>query len=237
MAGTETLVGSLQEVGAAELLRMLALSHHTGLLRVGSSAPHWAAIAGGDLVVAGSASGPTIIQALVANGVLTQDDANTLTANAMQSRAHDLNVLPILVERLGAVKLYPTVRDQTVSAVFQMLLPSQDEFTFVPGERLPIADHFQFPTEIILTEATRRVEEWAEIARSISSTQSVFRIRRTLNPELPSVTLTPEEWAVLAVLDGRRSVAQTIAALGRSAYDVCSVIHRLLKTGLVERLD
>ena len=103
MAGPETLVGSLQEVGAAELLRMLALSHHTGLLRVGTSAPHWAAIADGDLVVAGSAAGPTIVQALVANGVLTQDEANTLTANAMQSRAHDLNVLPILVERLGAV--------------------------------------------------------------------------------------------------------------------------------------
>jgi hypothetical protein len=237
MGGAETLVGSLQEVAGAELLRMLALARHTGLLRVGSEKPHWAALADGDLVIAGSAAGPTLLQLLVTNGVITENAANSLTSGAMQSRAHDLNVLPFLLERVGAVKLYPSVREQTVSAVFQMLLPSQEEFTFVPGERLPIADHFQFPTEMILAEAGQRVAEWAEIAASITSTQSVFRPVRSLRPELPSVTLSSEEWTVLAVLDGRRTVAQTIAALGRSAHDVCAVLHRLLKSGLVERLD
>jgi hypothetical protein len=216
---------------------MLALAKHTGLLRVGTSDPHWAALADGDLVIAGSSTGPTLIQALVAARIITQNAANSLTTGPMQSRSHDLNVLPILLERVGAVKLYPTVREQTVSAVFQMLLPSREEFTFVPGERLPIADHFQFPIEIVLMEATQRVEQWSEIARTISSTQSVFRPARRLNPELPSVTLTQDEWSVLAVLDGRRTVAQTIAAVGRSAYDVCTVLHRLDKSGLVERLD
>ncbi len=234
MSATETLVGSLADVGAAELLRMLALSRHTGLLRIGDQSPHWAAISDGELVIAGTASGPGILQALVSHGVL---DSQQVSELGPSNGAHDLNVLPSLVDSLGSVQLYPIVREQTVSAVFHMLLPSSEQFTFVPGTRPGLADHFQFPIEVIVAEAARRVNEWAEIAGSIASTKSVFRPRRRLNPELTSVTLTPDEWLVLSVLDGRRSVAQAIAACGRSSFEVCSVIHRMLKTGLIERLS
>jgi hypothetical protein len=234
MSSTETLVGSLTDVGAPDLLRMLATSRHTGLLRIGSTAPHWAAMAEGEIVIAGSASGTGIIQAVLSSGLL---DAETISTAGLNTGAHDLHVLPRLVDLLGAVKLYPLVREQTVTAVFQMLLPSQEQFAFAPGQASPLAEHFRFPVDIVMMEAGRRVQEWSEIAASIASTASIFRPRRKLDPELTTVSLSAEEWSVLAVLDGRRSVAQAIAAAGRSSYEVCAVIHRLLLSGLVERIN
>ncbi|HKY15568.1 MAG TPA: DUF4388 domain-containing protein [Microthrixaceae bacterium] len=234
MSSTETLVGSLDDVGAVDLLTMLATTKHTGLLRIESTSPHWAAMCDGELVVAGSAAGTGLVQAVVSAGLL---DAGTIAAAGLNTGAHDLHLLPKLVDLLGAVKLYPLVREQTVTAVFQMLLPSHMQYAFAPGTPSPLAQHFRFPVDIVVLEATRRVEEWTEIAASIASTAIIFRPRRKLDPDLTTISLTAEEWSVLAVLDGRRSVAQAIAAAGRSSYEVCAVIHRLLKSGLVERLN
>jgi hypothetical protein len=117
-----------------------------------------------------------------------------------------------------------------------MLLPSTEAFVFQIGPRHPLADQFAFDVSTVIDEATRRVKEWAEIAASIPSAQAVFRPRRTLSPTITDVALSRDEWTILAVLDGRRSVAQAISASGRSSFDVCSVIHRLLGAGLLERV-
>jgi hypothetical protein len=211
---------------------MLALSRHTGMLRVGDSTPDWAVIADGELVVAGSSTGPRIHSAVVARGLLTAEE---VSAAGIDQSVGDLRALPTLVDLLGAVKLYPLVREQTVGTVFQLLLPSAAAFEFRPGDAHPLAEHFRFPVDVITEEASRRVGEWREVLTAIPSTDTVFRISRRLSPDLPSVTLTREEWAVVSILDGRRSVAQAIAASGRSAFEVCSILHRLLTTGLVER--
>jgi hypothetical protein len=230
----DTMVGNLAERSAADVLTALAADRRTGVLRIGTTAPHWAALAAGDLVMAGSASGPGIVQTLLSQGVI---DAATVAGAGAAAGSHDLHVLPGLVELIGEVKLYPAVREQTVSAVFQMLLPSREDFAFTPSEESPLAKYFRFPVDIIVAEAGHRVAEWAEIARSIASTNTVFRPTRRLEPDVTTISLSREEWAVLAVLDGRRSVAQAIAAVGRSSFDVCSVIHRLSKGGLVERIN
>lgn len=227
-----TLVGSLSETGAAEVLRLLAGSRRSGLLRLGTSSPSWVALSDGSIVLAGSNNGPGLRQVLNARATLQPD---VLGPVAERHGHHDLTLLSALVEVTDDGTLYPVVREQVVGTVFQALLPSGEQFAFLPGDRLPLAEHFSFQTETILDEAERRVAEWAEIAESIPSTQVVFRHRRRLNRELSSVTLTRDEWSVLAVLDGRRSVAQTIAAVGISAFEVCAVLHRLLRNGLIER--
>ena len=76
----------------------------------------------------------------------------------------------------------------------------------------------------------------AEIAESVPSTQAVFRPRRRLADGVEAVTVDRGDWAVLAVLDGRRSVAQTIAATGRGSFEVCSALHRLHQAGVIEQV-
>jgi hypothetical protein len=230
----ETMIGSLAEMAAADLLRLLSRADQSGLLKVGESSPHWAALAGGTIVVAGSASGPGIVQACVAMGVLTTEQGSR---HGHRDGAHDLTVLPGLVAEVGADALRPVVRIQTVNAVFQMLLPTGEQYAFQPSPPHQLAEHFSFDVDEILPEASSRVEEWTDIAASIPSTQTIFRPRRQLNPDLTEIRLTAEQWSVVAALDGRRSVGQTIGAVGRSAFDVCSILHGLLNDGLIERTN
>ncbi len=117
-----------------------------------------------------------------------------------------------------------------------MLLPSSAPYAFAELSAPPLPPALRFEVGSVLGEAAERVERWRRVAESIPSVETVFRARRRLAPEIGSVLLTPDEWTVLVVLDGRRSVAQAIAAVGRSAYDVCSVLHELLGRGLIERV-
>jgi hypothetical protein len=226
------IVGTSTGHGAAQTLRALADQRQSGVLKVGSSAPTWVAFANGEIVVAGTTNGPGIGQALHAAGAIDDD---TLLGIGPRGGSHDLSVLNELSRTHRTDALVPVIHAQAVHAIFQMLLPPQEPSEFLPGPPISLAEHFSFSVESILAEAQGRVQQWAEIAESIPSTQAVFRLRRQLAPDLATVVTSRDQWAVLAVLDGRRSVAQAIGAAGRSAYDVCVVLHELIQAGLVER--
>ena len=225
------LSGSLADTGAADVLRHLADGRQSGLLKIGDTSPGWVALADGNLILAGSASGPTLADSI---HVAAAVDEETVRAAVQRVGSHDLRLLEQLAPA-HADALHRVVFTHSVGAVFQMLLPSTEGYVFQPGSRHPLGDQFAYDVSAVLEEAARRVGQWAEIAASIPSAQAVFRPRRTLNPSIVAVELSRDEWTVLAVLDGRRSVAQAIAASGRSSFDVCSVIHRLLGSGLLER--
>ena len=226
------LVGSTAQMPALELLRALATSRSSGLLRIGSASPAWAALAEGRVVVAGLATGPTIADALRVAGLL--DDAPR--DSSPRGGGHDLALLTQLADAGVSDDLTRIVRDHTIAAVFQMLLPTEEQYTFQPGPTVPLARHLGFPMDEIIGAAQDRVRQWAEIAESVPSTQAVFRPRRRLDDGVESVTLERDDWTVLAVLDGRRSVAQTIAATGRGSFEVCSSLHRLHRAGVIERV-
>jgi len=50
---------------------------------------------------------------------------------------------------------------------------------------------------------------------------------------LPRI-ITAADWRILALVDGRSSVADIIGSLGMSAFAVCGVLHRLMMAGAVE---
>ena len=233
-APTRTDSGHLHEVSAARLIGRLADDDATGMLRIGHANPVWIAFDRGRVVTAGAIGGPSIRSAVISSGVISAEQVAQATAHAT---GNDLVALAALVERFGADTLRPIVRENVVSTVFQLLLPSSEAFVFAETPAPPFADSINFSTSEILDEATGRVAQWAVIAESISSVEVVLRPRRKLPADSGQVTLTPREWEVLSVLDGRRSVAQVISAVGRNAFDVCTVLHRFLVDALVERVS
>ena len=66
----------------------------------------------------------------------------------------------------------------------------------------------------------------------IPSTSVVVRLADQLPQRTSLVTLSREEWPVLASIDGRRDVAAIINATGLSAFGVCGVLHRFVTLGI-----
>ena len=227
------VVGSLADMPGTDVLRALARASASGILKVGDSSAAWAAFAEGHVLISVVDDSKTLTDALRSSGAV---DAAVLRDVIGRSGGHDLAVLHELVALPGG-DLTPIVRAHTVDAVFQMVLPSSEQFAFQPGAPLSLAQRFAYDVEELLDAAAARVREWAEVAATVPTTQAVFRARRSLDDATGPVTVERDQWPVLAVLDGRRTVAQVIAATGRGSFEVLTALHRLVQAGLVERIS
>ncbi len=224
-------MGSLADMPGADLLRALARTETSGMLRVGDANPAWVALAHGAIVIAGATGGPTLAAELRRRGAI---DSTVLREAEARGAHHDLSLLSELVRNGVDQALLDTVRHHTVGAVLQILLPSSEPFAFQPGPPIAVGCQVSFPVESILADAHERLDQWAVIAETVPSTQLVFRPRRRLDTPLQEVTICRDDWEVLAVLDGRRTVAQVIAATGRGSFEVLSALHRLVNGGMVD---
>jgi hypothetical protein len=78
----------------------------------------------------------------------------------------------------------------------------------------------------------QRIELWRSIAERIPSTSVRFRLSPTA--PFPERVVTADEWAVLALLDGRRTVADLITATEQGALRVGALLYRMLLEELIQ---
>jgi DNA-binding MarR family transcriptional regulator len=88
------------------------------------------------------------------------------------------------------------------------------------------------PTEQLLKEAAQRAEEWKQMRSVISSTEAVFRL--SPGGMVSAISLQPEEWHVLAHVNGATSIAEIATQLGEDELAVAKILSRLAKAGLLE---
>jgi hypothetical protein len=86
------------------------------------------------------------------------------------------------------------------------------------------------PVEDLVTEGRRRLDAWPSIAERVPAADAVVR----LNPVPPDdLSTTSEEWALLALVDGRRNVGELVALAGRGEYAVVTALAALVGRGLL----
>ena len=107
-------------------------------------------------------------------------------------------------------------------------------FSFSPNveaPRLTLAG----PTDQLLAECGRMAAERNEIRKVIPSLAAVPRLSLAVPSE--PVTLQPQDWQVVACVDGLRSVADIIAMVSRDEMAISRIVHGLVMRGLVEIAD
>ena len=80
-------------------------------------------------------------------------------------------------------------------------------------------------------EAARRIDEWQVLSKRIPSTRlvPVFTQQATTT----SVSLTPQEWALICKIDERRSIEEIAIGLDMSPFETCKLLYGLITSGLV----
>lgn len=124
--------------------------------------------------------------------------------------------------------------EQTVDAVFDLLRWPNGDFAFGMGEENPDEVGLVVPAEQIVGEATTRRESWEALSRLIPSPDVVLTMPVVL-PE--NTTLERDEWALLALIDGTRSVGDLVEVSGAGQYTVVSTLATLLQRGLLVLRD
>jgi hypothetical protein len=234
--GTSGLAGRLDEVPFADVLRLVRSSRQTGVLRLRDGATIVDVVIDVDDVQLATTGLDGLRAAVVGGGLVTLDSWDQVVAASVSgdpgSGFERLIAAGAERERLRA-RLY----EHTVATLFELLLPSSAEFTFVGGESHPFAWTAGFHFDDVLDDVKHRVEEWRAIAAAIPTTSMVLRRAPRLPPESSSITLNHEEFELLGLLDGRRDVAGLIAAMGMSAFRVMTTLHHLMALGAVRSED
>src|SRR5436305_1051936 len=121
---------------------------------------------------------------------------------------------------------------QGEEAMYELAIWPEGEFVFTPGKETELTTIQKSNTNLLM-EAARRIDEWQILSKRIPSTRlvPVFTQRATTT----SVSLTPQEWALICKIDERRTIEEVAIGLDMSPFEACKLPYGLITSGLVTR--
>lgn len=230
------LEGSLDAFGLPDVFQLLAATRKTGGLRVrAADGVEGAVWFDAGLVANASAdlSRPTLLRRVVA--ALPVDDAAlaTAVAGAVAVGAGG-GVLRSLLDAgaLGSDAVSALAREHAVDAVVDLLDWNEGEFALDGDELEPEGLSLGLPVDQLVAAARERAAAWEALSASVPL-DAVLR----LAPVAEAVTAEPQEWALLALLDGHRTVADVVELAGDSPVTVLTALGELQRRGLAAPAD
>ncbi|MGZ3525177.1 MAG: DUF4388 domain-containing protein [Thermodesulfobacteriota bacterium] len=96
-----------------------------------------------------------------------------------------------------------------------------------PERTIPI------PSEQLLLNWSSKKIEWERIREVIPSNSAIFSLSARSNGE--NKNITPDQWAVLALSNGTRSISEVAKFLDWDEFKVIRTIYQLIQAGLMEQ--
>jgi tetratricopeptide (TPR) repeat protein len=231
--------GPLQELSIQDVLQLLDLAHKTGVLTIRSESLDDEAIVhfskGAIVFAVRRRSTRRLGQLLIRSGKLTQRELDA--ALDLQRRDPTRRLAEILLE-MGSIseeELERQLRFQMEETIYEVMAWDEGYFRF--EERAEIASQrllARVRVESLLMEGARRIDEWTRLESKVPGTDAVPSLSPGKEGESTVLELRPEEWEVLAEIDGERDLGQIAAHLGRSSFEIARTIYGLLTTGVVQ---
>ncbi len=159
------------------------------------------------------------------------DDA-LAAAVAAATSGDGVGVVRALLDQgvLDSDVLKQAATDQAVDAVFDLLRWRNGDFAFVVDEVNPDDVGVSISVESVLAEAESRKATWDAVSQVVPSARAVLAMPVVL-PSDPAVSR--EEWSLLALVDGRRTVGELVDLTGSGQYAVVSTLAGLVQRGLL----
>jgi hypothetical protein len=233
------LEGPLKEFHIQDVFQLLDLGRKTGVLRVTSELRQTTASVSfdqGKVVAAALGKNPQRFGArLVRMGKISAKDLDR--ALALQEKGDSKRLGDILVS-LGAIsrrELDRQLKAQIEETILELLGWTEGHFRFeegAPSEAL-VESPVRIPTEGLLMESARRLDEWSRIEAKVPHLRVVPRLPPPDTPTNGKLDLVPLEWEVLAAVDGQRDLHALADTLGRSEFDVARTVYALAAAGVV----
>lgn len=230
------LEGSLDAFSLPDIFQLLSFTKKSGGLHLASDGCDGVVFfAGGEVTAASSdSSRQPLARRLIGAGVV--DDEALSAAVAAASSGETTGVSRALLDQgaLDEGPLREAARDQSVDAIFDLLRWARGDFVFVVDEPNHDDVGVALPVPTVLADVESRQSAWDAVSQVVPSPQAVLTMP-LVPPEDPQVSR--EEWSLLALVDGRRSVTELVDLTGSGQYAVVSTLAGLVTRGLLEVRD
>jgi hypothetical protein len=229
------LKGTLDDFTLSDIFRLTALAKKTGRLdverRTGSGRVYFR---DGDVYHAESTKSKELMGSkLTRSGRVTEKQ---LRRAVIEQEQTGRRLGELLIEQ-GAVEeeeIEWAVRSQIEDGVFDLLRWDLGAFVWEPDVEIDAEVPLSVSVENLIIEASRRLDEISQIRKKIPSADVVL----TMAPRTPEgahqINITSEEWQVLVLVDGRRSVEDIATSTGAEAYQTTRLLFGLMNAGLIE---
>ncbi|MGH8892681.1 MAG: DUF4388 domain-containing protein [Actinomycetes bacterium] len=227
------LEGSLDAFSLPDMFQLLSFTKKTGGLHLVSDGSDGVVFVADGRVTGASADGSRqpLARRLVGSGAVSDEALGAAVEAAVNGEG--LGVVRALLEA-GAVDadlLRQAATDQAVDAIFDLLRWRTGDFAFVVDETNPDDVGVSLAVESVLADAESRMSTWETVSQVVPSPQAVPSMPVVLGAD-PAVSRG--EWSLLALVDGRRSVAELVDLTGSGQYAVVSTLAALVQRGLLE---
>jgi hypothetical protein len=229
------LEGTLDAFSLPDIFQLLSYTKKTGTLHLRCEDRHGVVhLRDGSVTGACSDVGrQELARRLVGSG-LVDDEALAAAAEQVAEQDSDggAGLATLLVQRAGldAALVAGLAAEQATDAVFDLLRWSDGEFAFLIDEAVRDDLGAVLPVEEVVAEGRRRLELWGSLVDSVPSAGTVLRLHQA-PPADPMVSR--DEWSLLSLVDGHRSVADLVGLAGRGEYAVVSALAGLVARGLL----
>jgi len=229
-----SLRGSLASFRLADVLTFLASAKKSGSLTItNGSSEATVYFDNGAVVYAGSNQ-----EALRLGTILlrrkhisaAQSDAIDALMKADGGRFGQLAVQQgILTEE----QLRDFLKVQASEIIYDCFVWPNGAFAFIDDASLPpYAVTISVDLSNLIMEGARRIAEWEECVRLLPDANVVFRV--VSNPDAEKITLTLDEWRILFLINGRRSLGDLVSEVNAEPLHVYRVIYGLFGNKLIE---
>jgi hypothetical protein len=230
------LEGTLDAFTLPDIFSLLSMTKKTGGLHLQRSGSHGAVWFADGMLTGGASdlSRQSLGRRIAGSGHVTDE---ALTAAVTQVRLDpEAGVASVLrdADAVDEGDLHSLVTEQIMDAVFDLMRWSDGSFAFVVDEPNRDGVGVSCRVDDVVSEVRRRLDQWATIDAAVADQDTVLTI--TCEPPVEP-QLSIDEWSILALVDGQRSVGEIVDVCGRGEYAVVVTLADLVARKLLETED
>ncbi len=124
---------------------------------------------------------------------------------------------------------------QGKSAIAHILSWRKGRFVFTPGEE-SLERTVDLPIQQVILEAARLIDELKRIQKVIPVFDAVVQVIEEPAAHIENINMTPEEWKVFSIIDGRLTIKEIIQNIHVPEFEVLRCLYGLVSSGLVKCL-
>ncbi|RKX29477.1 MAG: hypothetical protein DRP47_01690 [Candidatus Zixiibacteriota bacterium] len=232
-----SLSGNLKTVSFPDILQLLSTGKKTGILSVETATrKKEVAFKDGNIVHAASvnSSEDLLGNMLVNRGRISKSDLErAITLHRQTGR--QLGTTLIDMKIFDKAEIAEVLKQQIEEIVYNLFAWQDGDFTFRENEKPKNAPFLvDLSTMNVVMEGTRRIDEWIEIQKILPPDDVMLAMVRTPKIKKDEVRLSVEEFQILGLINGERTVADLISQSPVGEFVTCRAIYRLIVDNLVE---
>ncbi len=122
----------------------------------------------------------------------------------------------------------------TYSSLVDLFSLREGTFSFAGGEKAKTRDQ-SVPVADIVLQVTAALDEWNSMRQRLGSLDTIYALRA--DGATKDLTLTREQWQVMARLDGKTSMREIARKTGTGGVTVSKALYGFMEAGLATEVE